>query len=110
MKRKVISLLVTTAICISLIGCGDKKVSNDGNTSKTDTDVVTDQQDLESNDLESNTGDVNEDGTLNNPEAVKAGDNELIFWSLFSGGDGDYMDQIIEDYNATNPSKKVISV
>ena len=53
---------------------------------------------------------LNEDGTVNNPENVQTDPNKLVFWSLFSGGDGDYMDKIIADYNATNPKKQVQSV
>ena len=54
--------------------------------------------------------DVNEDGTVNNPENVQVDPNKLVLWSLFSGGDGGFMDKIIADYNATNPKKQVQSV
>lgn len=50
---------------------------------------------------------VNEDGTVNNPEDVVVDPNKLVFWSLFAGGDGAWMDRIISDYNATNPVKQV---
>jgi multiple sugar transport system substrate-binding protein len=53
---------------------------------------------------------VNEDGTVNNPEDVAVDRNKLVFWSLFSGGDGAWMDRIIANYNATNPSKQVQSI
>lgn len=53
---------------------------------------------------------VNEDGTVNNPEAVETDPNKLVFWSLFAGGDGEYMDEIISDYNGTDPSQQVQSV
>ncbi|GAA3864591.1 ABC transporter substrate-binding protein [Tessaracoccus defluvii] len=53
---------------------------------------------------------VNEDGTVNDPESVEVDPNKLVFWSLFSGGDGAFMDQIITDYNGTSPSKGVQSV
>lgn len=53
---------------------------------------------------------VNEDGTVNNPEAVEIDPDKLVFWSLFSGGDGEFMNQIIDEYNATNPPKQVQSV
>lgn len=51
--------------------------------------------------------DVNEDGTVNNPEAVEVDENKLVFWSLFTGGDGEFMTQIIDDYNAGGPTKEV---
>ena len=54
--------------------------------------------------------DVNEDGTVNNPEAVQVDENKLVFWSLFSGGDGGFMDEIIADYNSKGPSKEVQSI
>jgi multiple sugar transport system substrate-binding protein len=50
---------------------------------------------------------VNEDGTVNNPEDMVVDPNKLVFWSLFAGGDGAWMDRIISDYNATNPAKQV---
>ncbi|MCL2472261.1 MAG: hypothetical protein FWF26_01155 [Treponema sp.] len=53
---------------------------------------------------------VNKDGTINNPEAVVTDKTKLVFWSLFSGGDGGWMDQIIAKYNATNPVKQVQSI
>ena len=52
----------------------------------------------------------NEDGTINDPLAAEVDENKLVFWSLFSGGDGGFMDQIIEAYNATEPAKEVQSV
>ncbi|MFP3089451.1 ABC transporter substrate-binding protein [Treponema sp. TIM-1] len=53
---------------------------------------------------------VNEDGTVNNPEDVVVDPNKLVFWSLFAGGDGAWMDRIIADYNATGPTRQVQSV
>ena len=50
---------------------------------------------------------VNEDGTVNNPEDVKVDKNKLVMWSLFTGGDGEYMSKIIDDYNAGSPTKQV---
>jgi multiple sugar transport system substrate-binding protein len=54
--------------------------------------------------------DMNQDGTVNNPEAVSLDRNKLVFWSLFSGGDGSFMDKILSSYNATNPPKQVQSI
>ncbi len=47
--------------------------------------------------------DMNEDGTINNPEAVKVEEGDLSFWSLFTGGDGEWFGQIASDYNDTDP-------
>jgi multiple sugar transport system substrate-binding protein len=53
---------------------------------------------------------VNEDGTVNNPEDVVVDPNKLVFWSLFSGGDGAWMDRIISNFNGTGPGRQVQSV
>ena len=47
--------------------------------------------------------DMNEDGTVNNPEAVEQIEGDLTFWSLFTGGDGEWFGQIVDDYNNTSP-------
>jgi multiple sugar transport system substrate-binding protein len=33
--------------------------------------------------------------------------SKLVFWSLFSGGDGAWMDRIVSDFNATGPARQV---
>ncbi|MDR0377128.1 MAG: ABC transporter substrate-binding protein [Spirochaetaceae bacterium] len=53
---------------------------------------------------------VNEDGTVNNPEDVAVDPNKLVFWSLFAGGDGAWMDRIVSDYNAAGPARQVQSI
>ncbi|MFE5322317.1 ABC transporter substrate-binding protein [Paenibacillus sp. NPDC056579] len=35
---------------------------------------------------------------------------ELVFWSLFSGGDGDFMQQMIDSFNKDNPNIQVKNV
>lgn len=59
---------------------------------------------------ESETSNVNEDGSVNDPSKVEVDENKLVMWSLFTGGDGEYMTKIIDDYNATSPSKQVQSI
>ena len=95
MKRKLIaSLMAATMVAGMLTGCGGGSSADDSAT----TDDAASGEDA----------DVNEDGTVNNPEAVKVDENKLVFWSLFSGGDGEYMDKIISDYNDTDPDKQQI--
>lgn len=53
---------------------------------------------------------VNEKGVVENPEAIVAGEHELMFWSLFSGGEGSVMVGIVDNYNATNPAYTVRNV
>ena len=55
--------------------------------------------------------DTNEDGTVNNPEAVKVPEGDLTFWSLFTGGDGEWWNSIVDQYNKSqNPSHPVTSI
>ena len=107
MKRKLIaSLMTATMIAGMLTGCGSGSSTDDS----AKTDDTKQEETAEAGTDESSSGDeadVNEDGTVNNPEAVKVDENKLVFWSLFSGGDGEYMDKIISDYNATDPDKQV---
>ena len=51
--------------------------------------------------------DMNEDGTINNPEAVAVEEGALSFWSLFTGGDGEYFGQVADAYNAADPTMPV---
>lgn len=53
---------------------------------------------------------INEDGEVENPEELVAGENELMFWSLFSGGEGAVMESFVADYNATNPEYTVRNI
>lgn len=48
--------------------------------------------------------DYNEDGTVNNPEAVEVIEGDLTFWSLFTGGDGEWFGSIVDQYNETAPT------
>lgn len=109
MKRKVLAMFLATTMAAGVLaGCGssDKESSNateEGSTTENETE--------ESDSSESaDAADVNEDGTVNNPEAVEVDENKLVFWSLFSGGDGEFMDKIISDYNAGGPTKEVQSI
>lgn len=107
MKRKLIaSLMTATMIAGMLTGCGGNSTDDSATTSDTKQEETADAGD----DASGEEADVNEDGTVNNPEAVKVDENKLVFWSLFSGGDGEYMDKIISDYNATDPDKQVQSI
>lgn len=110
MKRKLIaSLMAATMVAGMLTGCGSGSSADDSAT----TDDTKQEETAEAGTDDAASGedaDVNEDGTVNNPEAVKVDENKLVFWSLFSGGDGEYMDKIISDYNATDPDKQVQSI
>lgn len=99
MRKKLASICAATLFAaVALAGC-----SSDGSGG-------TDQSGGGAAGGEEVTPDVNEDGTVNNPEKVEVDPNKLVFWSLFSGGDGGFMDEILEEYSATNPTKDVQSV
>ena len=88
MKRSVSFIMVLVICSMMLFAAGDKEVKS------SDVAVV----------------DINDDGTVNNPEAVAVDKDKLVFWSLFSGGDGGFMDEIVSEYNKTNPPKQVQSI
>lgn len=103
MKKKAISLLIAIGMISTLLaGCGTNKATTAaGGTEAGSSEEVATEAGTEA------TVDVNDDGTVNNPESVVVDDNKLVFWSLFSGGDGGFMDQIINDYNAGKPAMEV---
>lgn len=121
MKRKWLAALLTLTMTAGLLsGCGGGG-SNTGSTAGTDAPAAEADSPEESGggnkeaadaegEASGDTADVNEDGTVNNPEAVQVDENKLVFWSLFSGGDGGFMDEIIADYNSKGPSREVQSI
>ena len=119
MKKRIVSVIL--AVCVlgtALAGCGNSTTADNKEGSKDSTEINTQAdsagaQSDSSSDGETASGavtDVNEDGTVNNPENVKIDDGKLVFWSLFSGGDGTFMDQIISDYNGGSPKMGVQSI
>ncbi len=121
MKRKWLAALLALTMTAGLLsGCGGGG-SNAGSTAGTDAPAAEADSPEESGggnkeaadaegEASGDTADVNKDGTVNNPEAVQVDENKLVFWSLFSGGDGGFMDEIIADYNSKGPSKEVQSI
>lgn len=119
MKKRIVSMIL--AVCVigtALAGCGNSAATEQkegsGETTEMNTQAdSTGAQSDSASDGETASGsvtDVNEDGTVNNPENVKIDEGKLVFWSLFSGGDGTFMDQIISDYNAGSPKMGVQSI
>ncbi|QHQ59845.1 extracellular solute-binding protein [Anaerocolumna sedimenticola] len=109
MKKKLLCVLTAVSlIAFSFTGCSGGKTDSTANTDGAkNQSTVTDTKEGSS---DAATVDVNEDGTVNNPENVKVDEGKLVFWSLFSGGDGSFMDSIISDYNKTNPAMGVQSI
>lgn len=111
MKRKVLAMVLTAAMAVGMMtGCGESSGESKDTGDKSDISKSASLESSKSKSDENEDEDVNEDGTVNNPEAVKVDKNKLVFWSLFSGGDGGFMDKIISDYNGTKPTKEVQSI
>lgn len=105
MKRKVLAMFLTATMAAGVLaGCGGS--DKGGETASGGESAANEAGSEEGGEA----ADVNEDGTVNNPEAVEVDEDKLVFWSLFSGGDGEFMDQIISDYNASDPTKQVQSI
>lgn len=123
MKKKFMALFLAAVTVTSVLaGCGGSGNSGttaaEGETTDTaspeagaETEAVTEAGTETTAEGESaSAAEVNEDGTVNNPEDVTADGDKLMFWSIFSGGDGDFMDQIIADYNGKTQEKQVQSI
>ena len=107
MKRKVVATLLSACMAASLMaGCGQSSGStaaSGGASAQTGTAGTS----------ESASGDpldADGDGAVDNPEDVVVDENKLVLWSLFAGGDGEYFDSLIEDYNSKDPPKQVQSI
>jgi multiple sugar transport system substrate-binding protein len=94
MKNRILAFLVLGMVLVSgqLFAAGQRQSGGGGSSASTPAISV------------------NEDGTVNNPEDIVVDPNKLVFWSLFSGGDGAWMDRIITDYNTTSPARQVQAV
>ena len=121
MKCKWLAVLLAVTMTVGVLsGCGGSGSTGTADTSGTEAASGAQENSGGGNtenaeapaDGEASTdeADVNEDGTVNNPEAVQVDENKLVFWSLFSGGDGGFMDEMIADYNSTGPTKEVQSI
>lgn len=101
-RKKMLGLFLTVMLLFSILAActdgssanstGDKAdtSSTDGSSAVSDGEVV-----------------LNEDGSVKNPEDVKVQEGYQVFWSLFGGGDGEALQQMVDNYNATDPAKPV---
>ncbi|MEY8353939.1 extracellular solute-binding protein [Lachnospiraceae bacterium 54-53] len=103
-KKWMAALGTAALMAAALAGCGSSAPASGSRESK-DTSAG-----KEPAGAGEETKDVNDDGTVNNPEKVAVDANKLVMWSLFSGGDGDFMNQMITEYNDTDPTKQVQSI
>lgn len=116
MRKRLIGLLLAVSLtAVAMTGCGKgTNTSSNGegasDANKTEDSGSADAADTSGDDSASGDAQVNEDGTVNDPENVAVEEGKLVFWSLFSGGDGTWMDKIISDYNAAGPAMGVQSI
>lgn len=109
MRKKWISLALTGAMAVSMIGSmavqADSAVASEATSSAEALAGVTSGATYGAD------ADVNSDGTVNNPEKVQVNENNLVMWSLFTGGDGEWFSKIVNQYNSTqNPDHPVTAI
>jgi multiple sugar transport system substrate-binding protein len=115
MKKRVLSVFMGAAMVMSmLMGCGSTAGTTGGSgagESATPSGAAGTSEGGNSAAAASTVPDVNDDGTYNNPLAASVPDGNLTFWSLFSGGDGEWFNSIVDDYNKTqNPTNPVTPI
>lgn len=90
MKKKLVSVLLSAAMCISLlVGCGGNGAqSSSSDTAGTDTNQ---EQAAADTAKESQNAEVASDEKVT-----------LQFWNVFTGSDGDILREIVDNYNKTN--------
>lgn len=92
MKKKLVSVLLSAAMCISLLaGCGGNgngTQSSSGGTAGTDTNQEQ---------AASDTATESQNADTASGEKVT-----LQFWNVFTGSDGDILREIVDNYNKTN--------
>ncbi len=92
MKKKLVSVLLSAAMCITLLaGCG-------GNT---DTDQTASNDTADTQQEQQTAADTQTDSK----DAADTASGEKIklqFWNVFTGSDGDILREIVDNYNKTN--------
>lgn len=112
-KKWMAALGAAALVMAGLTGCGGSQTAQTTGPSQTEqkTEAAKETSAGETSAAATEeTKNVNDDGTVNNPDQVEVDANKLVMWSLFSGGDGGFMNQMIENYNGTNPTKQVQSI
>lgn len=79
--KKALAFILSIGLTLSLTACGEN-----GKTEEQKADNIT---------VEETTANDNA-----NAETVVDEDNEIVFWSMLGGGDGELIDSMIEQYNA----------
>lgn len=93
MKKKLISLFLSAAMCMSLlVGCGGTGKETGGKTAENVADIQNEQE-------------AAADTQTDNQAAGETASGEKItlqFWNVFTGSDGDILREIVDNYNKTN--------
>lgn len=84
-SKKLISIITAAVMVMSLAACSNANTSSNSETSNTT----------------SNT-------TAATTASTSDGEKTIEFWSVFTGGDGEAMQEIVDAYNATNPEYTVV--
>lgn len=89
MKKKILSMFLGTALCISLLaGCGGSAQEEQAAPADTQTEAA---------------GDAASEQAEAPADTSASGDKiTLEFWNVFTGSDGDILRQIVDNYNKTN--------
>ena len=93
MKKKLISLFLSAAMCMSLlVGCGGTGKETGGQTAENVADIQNEQE-------------AAADTQTDNQAAGETASGEKItlqFWNVCTGSDGDILREIVDNYNKTN--------
>jgi len=90
--KRFLAMICTVLLVISMIGCA-KETENTTDTTTEDTKA---------------SDDATKESTVETSADSQASGDEIEFWSVFTGPDGDNMTKMVEEYNATNPKIKVV--
>lgn len=83
--KKIITFLLTLGITLPLLACGNQNSSSESDASAENS--ATPETEIETEAEEQ-------------PVQTESGDNEIVFWSMLGGGDGELINSMIEEYNA----------
>ncbi len=80
--KKLVSVLLASTFALSMVACGSDGGSTSANASSGTAQAQT--------------------------QSSSSGEKTIEFWSVFTGGDGEAMQEIVDAYNATNPEYTVV--
>ncbi len=87
--KKLLSVLLASTMALSMAACGSGSAS--GGTDET-----------------TGVSDGSQNTDAGSDTAKSDSDKTIEFWSVFTGGDGEAMQEIVDAYNATNPEYTVV--